>query len=112
MKYITPVARAILSDLLREAQQGDISPIHQSWESIVPLKHRSSDRKATSRLLIYAPNYFSITDDDIFMITLNICSKIFLISRMKYYKSYCIDCLNYPQIRIWSFGVDILLLAT
>lgn len=37
MKYITPVARAILSDLLREAQQGDISPIHQSWESIVPL---------------------------------------------------------------------------
>lgn len=35
MKYITPVARAILSDLLREAQQGDISPIHQSWESIV-----------------------------------------------------------------------------
>lgn len=67
MKYITPVARAILSDLLREAQQGDISPIHQSWESIVPL----NTAPATVRQRP-APNYFSITDDDIFMITLNI----------------------------------------
>lgn len=45
-------------------------------------------------LFIYVLNYFFIIDDDIFMIILNIWSKIFLIFRMKYYKSYCIDCLK------------------
>lgn len=81
MKYITPVARAILSDLVREAQQGDISPIHQSWESIVPLNTAPATVRQRPIYLFMLPNNFLfITDDDIFMITLNICTKTQLFS--------------------------------
>lgn len=81
MKYITPVARAILSDPVREAQQGDISPIHQSWESIVPLNTAPATVRQRPIYLFMLPNNFLfITDDDIFMITLNICTKTQLFS--------------------------------
>lgn len=81
MKYITPVARAILSDLVREAQQGDISPIHQSWESIVPLNTAPATvRQRPIYLFMLQNNFLFITDDDIFMITLNICTKTQLFS--------------------------------
>lgn len=81
MKYITPVARAILSDQVREAQQGDISPIHQSWESIVPLNTAPATVRQRPIYLFMLPNNFLfITDDDIFMITLNICTKTQLFS--------------------------------
>lgn len=100
-----------LSNIIRSTPWGT-TRWYFTYTSIVgvycPIKHRSSDRKATSRLLIYAPNYFSITDDDIFMITLNIWSKIFWISRMKYYKSYCTDCLKLSKdqnLVIWCWYI-------